>query len=211
MRRLHFRPFLLGLATLGTLALTAADGPTVMTPLVWKPTSALLSSGTVNLTPFATLKIAIRPLTDNRAEKTRLGENVEKPATRYIGTADDVAPYVTKHLLALLQQPGLPLTDKTDGAAITLSGELQRFYVIEKDTYAGDFRALLQVESAGKVLWKGLVVGQATRFGRSYKTENYHEALSDSLVEAVSHLLSDKTFLEALAGQAPAQAAPAAR
>jgi hypothetical protein len=74
----------------------------------------------------------------------------------------------------------------------------------------GEFRAMLQVHSGDKLLWKGLAVGRATRFGRSYKLENYHEVLSDSLVEAVSRLLSDQVFVSVLAGKAmvvPVQAA----
>ena len=207
----HLRSLLLGLVALCSLVLSAADGPILMTPLVWKPTSALLpAAGTVNLTPFANVKIAFQPLADHRTEKGLLGENVEKAKPRFVGTSDDVALFVTKRLLALLQEPGLPLAEKAEGATTVLSGDLLRFHVTEKDTYQGEFRAMLQIQSEGKLLWKGLAVGQATRFGRSYKAENYHEALCDSLVDAVSRLITDKGFLEALAGRPAGQAPPTA-
>jgi predicted RNA-binding protein with PUA domain len=108
-----------------------------------------------------------------------------------------------------MKESGLPVTDKADGATIVVSGELLRFSVIEKDTYQGEFRALLQVQSGDKLVWKGMAVGRATRFGRSYKLENYHEVLSDCLVEAVSRLLSDQIFVSVLAGQAMMVAIPA--
>ena len=208
MRMFHLRT--LGLAILCSVVLTAADGPTHPTPQVWKPTSALLTgSGPVNLMPFANLKLAMVPLTDKRADKGLLGENQEKAKSRYVATTDDVAAFVSQHLLALFAEPGLPISAKTEGATAVLSGEILRFQVTEKETYQGEFRAILQIESAGKVLWKGLAVGQSTRFGRSYKLENYHETLSDCLVDAVAHLLADKAFVGALTGT-PAVTTPAA-
>lgn len=201
---------LLALAVFGSTLLSAADGPTLSTPLVWKPTSTLLSgSAPVNLTPFAKQKLVVLPLIDKREEKTRLGENTEKDYSRYIATNDDIAAYVTKRLITLLAQPGLPVSAQAEGATVVISGELQRFYVTENSTYKGEFRALLQVESAGKVLWRGLATGENTRFGRSYKLENYHETLSDTLIDAVSHLLADRDFMASLANTPTPASTPA--
>jgi hypothetical protein len=212
MRLSGLRLFLLSWAAVCGLTLTAADGPTLTTPLVWKPTS-LLSETTerINLTPFANQKIALLPLVDNRKDKGLIGENREKPYVRFVSTPDAVAPYVSAQLLNLMKESGLPVTDKVDGATLVVSGELLRFSVIEKETYVGEFRALLQVQSGDKLVWKGMAVGRATRFGRSYKLENYHEVLSDCLVEAVSRLLSDQIFVSVLAGQAMMVAIPAAK
>ena len=44
-----------------------------------------------------------------------------------------------------------------------------------------------------------LAAGENTRFGRSYKLENYHETLSDILIDAIGRLLSDRDFMAALA------------
>lgn len=212
MRLPSLRP-LLGLAVLGSTLLSAADGPTLSTPLVWKPTSALLSGAApVNLLPFAKQKLVVLPLVDKREEKDRVGENVEKGYPRYVATPDDIAAFVTKRLIALLAQPGLPVSGQAEGATVVVSGELQRFYVTENSTYKGEFRALLQVESGGKLLWKGLAAGENSRFGRSYKVENYHETLSDTLIDTVSRLLSDRDFMTALANSpAPAPAPAPAR
>ena len=210
MRLPGLRQFFLGSVAACGLTLTAADGPTISTPLVWKPTPVLSeSTERINLTPFANQKIAFLPLVDNRQDKGLLGENREKAQARFVSTPDAVAPYVSAQLLNLMKESGLPVTDKADGATIVVSGELLRFSVIEKDTYQGEFRALLQARSGEKLVWKGMAVGRATRFGRSYKLENYHEVLSDCIVEAVSRLLSDQIFISVLAGQAMMVAIPA--
>lgn len=211
MRPTCLRPLFLCIAVICGAVLTAADGPTLSTPLVWKPTSKLSEAAEkLNLTPFANLKIALLPLVDNRKDKGLLGENREKAQARFVSTSDQVAPFIHTQLLNLMKESGLPVTDKAEGAAIVMSAELLRFSVLETDTYQGEFRALLQVRSGEKIVWKGMAVGRATRFGRSYKLENYHEVLSDCLVEAVSRLLSDEVFISVLAGKAMVVAVPAA-
>jgi hypothetical protein len=211
MRFTRLRPLFLCTAIVCGAVLTAADGPTLSTPLVWKPTSKLSDAAEkINLTPFATQKIALLPLVDNRKDKGLLGENHEKAQARFVSTTDAVAPFVNVQFLTLMKESGLPVTDQAAGASIVVSGELLRFSVQEKDTYQGEFRALLQVQSGEKIVWKGMAVGRATRFGRSYKLENYHEVLSDCLVEAVSRLLSDEVFISVLAGKAMVVAVPAA-
>jgi hypothetical protein len=201
----------LALAALATCGLSAGDAYTLSTPLVWKPTSALAeTTEKLNLLHFAQAKIAILPLVDNRKEKSLLAENREKVPFRTVGTPDDVAAYLTRHAIELFQEAGLPVTDKADGATVVVSGELLRFGATEESTYKGELRALLQVRAGDKLLWKGMAVGRASRFGRSFKLENYHEVLSDCLVAAVSRLLSDQVFTEVLAGRAMVVALPAA-
>ncbi len=51
----------------------------------------------------------------------------------------------------------------------------------------------------GNTLWKGLASGEATRFGRSYKIEDYYEVLSDAVVNTVSSMLRSAEFRKALA------------
>ena len=52
----------------------------------------------------------------------------------------------------------------------------------------------------GKILWKGLASGEATRFGRSYKAENDYEVLSDAVVNTVSSMLQAADIRKALSG-----------
>jgi hypothetical protein len=67
------------------------------------------------------------------------------------------------------------------------------------DLYKGDVRMVVTLTDAnGKSLWTGTTGGSASRFGRSYKAENYFEALSDSLIEATYNLLRNPGFHDAL-------------
>ena len=56
------------------------------------------------------------------------------------------------------------------------------------------------VDRSGKTLWSGSASGDATRFGRSYKLENYMEVLSDAVVNAASSMLQSAEFQKALSG-----------
>jgi len=208
MRIAGLRSLFLGATCTCAAILSAADAPVLWTPLVWKPTTTL--TGIVNLVPFSGIRIDFLPLVDSRKDKALLGENLEKATPRLVRTSDEVEPFVTAKLINLLQDAGLPVALKAEGATIVVSGELLRFGVTERDTYLGEFRALIEVRSGGQLVWKGMAIGSASRFGRSFKSENYHEALSDSLVVAVSRLLSDRAFLSALSGKAPATAVPTA-
>lgn len=202
-------PFVrLGAAALfGTLLL--AGGAPQSTPLVWKPTSSLAEgAGPLNLLAFTGQKIAILPFADSRKDKGTLGENQEKDTPRLVTTPDPVPPFIRAHLFELMKEMGLPVTEKAEEATVVLSGELLRFDVVEKETYQGEFRALVEVRAGDRPLWKGLVLGRATRFGRSYKLENYHETLSDSLINGVSRMLTDAAFLGALAPKSPVATAP---
>ncbi len=85
---------------------------------------------------------------------------------------------------------------------VTLKGEVQQFFVRETSTYKSEVAIHVSVVGRdGKPRWSGVATGDATRFGRSYKAENYHEALSDAVVNAVSSMLESPEFQKALSGQ----------
>jgi hypothetical protein len=55
---------------------------------------------------------------------------------------------------------------------------VKRFFVREDASYKSEVAIhLTVVDRDGKVLWNRLASGEATRFGRSYKAENYYEVL----------------------------------
>lgn len=192
-------------------ALSAADGPSFSMSLSWRPTSALSdTTERIDLLPFVNVKIALKPLVDLRKDKTLVGENREKSYSRFVTTTDEVATHLTSHMIDLMKEAGLPISDKTEGANLVLSGEILRYDVIETGTYKGELRLRLEIRSGDKTVWTGMAVGRASRFGRSYKPDNYQEVLSDVLVEATSRLLSDQTFLRVLSGKAMVVPVPAA-
>ena len=170
-------------------------------PLVWKPTTNVASIGSIDLTGLSNVKLQVPKVADNRQNPGLLGENKEKPATPHIiTTADDVAAFVTDHMKQLISGAGINVVDS--GGTHVLKGELKQFYVEEVDTYKGDVRLVVTLTNAsGKTVWSGTTGGSATRFGRSYKAENYYETLSDSLIEATFNLLRNPSFHDALAKQ----------
>jgi hypothetical protein len=168
-------------------------------PLQWKPTSSFSQMGTIDLSGgTVTTKIHFDPLVDTRQNPTLVAENREKPEVRQVTTSSDVAAFVTDHLKDTMRSAGLSVVDAA--ADVTVSGEIRKFFVAEDSTYNGEISLMIHVkDGAGKELWAGVINGDATRFGRSYKAENYFEVMSDMLLRATYNLLATDGFRAALA------------
>ena len=169
-------------------------------PLQWKPTSNFSAMGTIDLSGgTVTTKIHFDPLVDTRQNPTLVAENREKAdKVRPMTTSTDVAAFVTDHLKDTVRSAGLSVVD-TDGD-VSVSGEIRKFFVTEDNTYNGEISLMIHVkDKAGKELWAGVINGDATRWGRSYKAENYFEVMSDMLLRATYNLLSTDGFRAALA------------
>ncbi len=165
-------------------------------PLEWRPTSKLQ----LGTTPMITTPVTIAAFTDGRDNKEAIGENREKNEPRPVSTTDDVGAFVSAHVRQLFDEAGIKTVDSN--GAVTVKGEVKKFFVREGNTYESE--VVLQIivsDPDGKTLWKGLASGDATRFGRSYKAENYYEVLSDALVNTVSSMLQAPQFQRALSGQ----------
>jgi hypothetical protein len=164
-------------------------------PLQWKPTSELrLGALEMPQTP-----IQFEAFQDARDNKQALGENLEDGKSRPVTTTDDVGAFVSTHMRGLFDHAGLKTVD--NNGAVTIRGEVKAFYVRETSTYKSEVTVHLTVlDRNGKTLWNGLASGDATRFGRSYKLENYYEALSDAVVNTVSSMLQSAPFQSALSG-----------
>ncbi len=168
-------------------------------PLQWKPTSELkLGAAQMPQTP-----IEFESFQDARADKAAIGENREDDAhPKPVTTRDDVGAFVSGHMRELFERAGLKTVDSN--AAVTIRGEVRQFFVRETGTYKGEVAVHLTVIGHdGRTLWSGVASGEATRFGRSYKLENYDEVLSDALVNTVSSMLQSAQFQKALAAQSP--------
>lgn len=167
-------------------------------PLQWKPTSEL-QLGTMQM---AQTPIQFEAFQDARDNKTAIGENLENDRSRPVTTSDDVGAFVGTHMRGLFDQAGLKTVDSN--GAVTIRGEVKAFYVRETSTYKSEVAVHLTVlDRNGKTLWSGLASGVATRFGRSYRLENYYEALSDAVVNTVSSMLQSAPFQAALSGRVP--------
>jgi hypothetical protein len=186
------------LAILFVLAAVGANAKPALlehVPLKWKPTSEL-ELGTMQMAPTT---IQFEPFTDVREDKEAIGENRENSTPKPVTTTDDVGTFVSTHMRELFDKAGLKTVDS--GGTVTVKGEVKQFFVREESTYQSNAVVHLTVTgSDGKTLWTGIVQGDATRFGRSYKLENYYEVLSDAIVNTVSSMLGSAEFQKALAG-----------
>jgi hypothetical protein len=141
--------------------------------------------------------IQFLPFQDLRSNKELIGENQEDDKPKPVTTTDDVGAFVATHMRELFAHAGLKTVD-SDGDVI-IKGEIMQFYVMETSTYKAEVGVhLTVVDRAGKTLWAGLASGDADRFGRSYKLENYYEVLSDAIVNTVSSMLDSTQFQSAL-------------
>jgi hypothetical protein len=180
------------------LVSVALDGhakPALLThvPLQWRPTSEL-ASGTMDMdaTP-----IRFEAFQDVRNDKEKVGENLEDEPPKPVTTTDDVGSFVSIHMRQLFDRAELKTVD--GDAAVIIKGEVRQFFATETSTYNSQVEVQLTlVDRDGNTLWKGLASGEATRFGRSYKIENYYEVLSDAIVNTVSSLLRSAEFRKAL-------------
>lgn len=182
-----------------TLTAAAYAAPKLLehVPLQWKPTSDLrLGSMELAQTPiqFETFK-------DVRDKPDLIGENREdedKGRIKPVTTSDDVGAFVSAHMSDLFKKAGLNVVDSNGG--VLIKGEVRQFFVRETSTYQSEVAVHLAIVGRnGATLWSGVASGDATRFGRSYKAENYYEVLSDAVVNAVSSIAQSGEFQKALA------------
>ena len=182
------------------IALTACGcAPHYLTnvPLIWKPTNDVYSITTENLSPLYARKIQIAQFIDKRDVKEEIGKRIEDGVNKPVTTTENVAAWSKDRFRKILVQYGInPVENDAD---VILNGELLHFYVTEDKTYKGNVGLkITALSKTGDVLWQGVTTGSAKRFGRSYKLENYYKVLSDSYSEAVSNLLKNASFIQAL-------------
>lgn len=167
-------------------------------PLVWKPTTSVARTDTIDLTGRENARLRVE-VADNRSDSGLIGRNTEKLPPRNVTTPDNVAAFVNEHLSQLISSTGLIEVD-SNGTSV-LKAEILQFFVQESEIYNGEVRLKVTlIDRSGNPVWTGITSGASTRFGRSYSAENYYETLSDSLIEAVHHLMQNANFRRALAG-----------
>jgi hypothetical protein len=164
-------------------------------PLQWKPTSSLSLGGMIAELPHNSIQF--ETFTDARENRQLIGQNREDKEPKPVTTTDDVGAFVSTHMRELFNKAGLTTVDS--GGSVIIKGEVKQFFVDETDTYRGDVVVHLTVVGPnGATLWSGSAPGDATRFGRSYKLENYYEVLSDCVVNTVSSMLRSDEFEKAI-------------
>jgi hypothetical protein len=178
-------------------SLALAGKPLDGIPLVWKPTNRK-DTGVLNLAGLTNVKFQVDPFTDTRSDKTRIGENQEDKTAKMVTTSGNVAEFCTQQFSNMLKQYGLTVVP--EGGDVVIGGQVLEFMVIETNTYKGEVRLKVSAKRGEKEEWVGVASGTSSRFGRSYKADNYYETLSDALLEAAERAVKDEGFRKATAG-----------
>ena len=165
--------------------------------LVWKPTSPMSERTPVDVKGLAGIKLQVDPFIDQREDPAFIGRNVNRSPVRRVTTKDNVARFVTYQVKSLLSGLGLDVVES--GGDIVLKGEVKKFFAEETNRYnaEAELKAVL-TDANGKILWVVATSGTSSRYGISYKADNYYEVLSDALIGATHELVHNPGFRKAL-------------
>ncbi len=202
-------PFIAALIVLCTIMVLPAAGAELRNiPLEWKPTDTVSALDAVDLTVFHNVAFTINPFNDIRKRPEEIGKNVEKRFSEQallVTTRDDVASWMTGRFAKILGEFEIDVVK--NGGTFLIDADIVKFYVTEESTYKADVALKVRVKTTGSaVIWEGLIASSASRFGSSYKAENYFEALSNDTISAVHALLKNDSFKQAIQKNAPARA-----
>ena len=181
----------------GNLATASAADKLENIPLVWKPTKPMSERSPVDLKGLEGIKLQIDSFTDKREDPAFIGRNMNKVPPRKVTTNEHVARFVTYQVKLLMSGLGLNVVDS--GGDVILKGEVRKFFAEETNRYNAevDLQATL-TDANGKILWAVATTGTSSRYGISYKADNYYEVLSDALVGATHELAHNPGFRKAL-------------
>jgi hypothetical protein len=167
-------------------------------PLTWKPTTDAPSRGAINLSGLENVRLQVDPLVDRREDPSLIGLNRDKIPSRRVATQENVARFVNFHFKNLITGVGVNVVDT--GGTVIVKAELVKFYADEAQKYDGEVELRLTfTDTSGNVLWSYMINGTSSRYGISYKADNYYEVLSDSMISATRALIENPRFREILA------------
>jgi hypothetical protein len=113
-----------------------------------------------------------------------------------VTTQQNVAGWLTGNVAKVFTQFGVAVV--TGNGTSNVDAEIVKFFTTESSDYKAEVTLNITLTSKnGTVVWKGITTGSATRFGRSFRAENYYEALSNATISAVHGLLNDDSFKQA--------------
>src|SRR5262249_11276056 len=115
--------------------------------------------------PSPALRLFIAPLSDERTDKTKIGENHElssKPTRPVFGSGPSRAEFVGSILSRELSSAGLTSVPDASQANRVLGVRLVQFYTTESTRYNSDVRIAAEVrDGSGRVLWSGQSAGHS--------------------------------------------------
>jgi hypothetical protein len=183
--------------TLGNFTTANAADKLENIPLDWKPTSLMSEREPVDLKGLEGIKLQVDPFTDKREDPALIGRNTNRVPVRNVTTSEDVARFVTYQVKSLMSGLGLKVVES--GGDVILNGEIRKFFVEDANRYNAEVGLQATFTDAnGKILWVVATTGSSSRFGISYKADNYYEVLSDALIGATHELVRNPGFRKVL-------------
>lgn len=196
-RHLVALSLLAGLIGTGFVLPASASDKLENVPLTWKPTISPPTRGAMNLTGIENARLQFEPMVDRREDPALIGLNRDKIPSRRVATQENVARFVNFHFKNLLTGVGVNLVDS--GGTVIVKSVLTKYFADEAQKYNGEVEIELTfTDTSGKVLWAYMIGGTSSRYGISYKADNYYEVLSDALISATQALIENPRFRETL-------------
>ncbi|CAN5901282.1 hypothetical protein BH11MYX3_BH11MYX3_01520 [soil metagenome] len=182
--------FLVAAVVLATAACGSSSLHTLN--LAWKDADTTVKPASSVGQALATVPIGFG-VRDVRPDPTVVGSDADSGTL--VRTHDNVAQYCSNRLGLMLRNAGARLNEQP---AAMIEADLLEFRVDEGGTFKGLARIRVTVRHGQTPEWSKTYEGTSTRWGRSHNPENYNEALSNSLSEAVEKLLKDDDLAAAL-------------
>jgi YajG family uncharacterized lipoprotein len=182
--------FLIAAVVLATAACGSSSLHTLN--LAWKDADTTVKPASSVGQALATIPIGFG-VRDVRPDPTVVGS--DEDSGTLVRTRDNVAQYCSNRLGLMLRNAGARLNERP---AAMIEADLIEFRVDEGGTFKGLARIRVTVRHGQTPEWSKTYEGTSTRWGRSHNPENYNEALSNSLSEAVEKLLKDDDLAAAL-------------
>ena len=183
-----------------TVCMAAAFSELKDIPLEWKPTKPVSTYVAIDMTVYKNVRLVITPFGDARKRPSEIGQNIERRlADRdlLVTTKHSVTDWLTYNVTKVLSDFDITVV-KTNGN-VTLEAEVVKFFVTEKAIYQAEVSMKVKLKSAAnQVIWEEMITGNASRFGGSYRAENYYEALSDATISAIHNMLKNDSFVKAV-------------
>lgn len=194
-------------ASLGALLLAGSVGcastpDTMVLGLAYQPTSQPDGNKLQGLQPIpATMRVWINPVIDRHPEGSQIGVSQEEDdAPVYFGPNGlPPADFVRAALVPVLSAYAVPVAADTNTHTHVLQVEMNRFWTVEGSKYQATIGgSVVLADRAGQILWRGEVVGNSTRWGRTFTAINYQQAFSDAALDFGGKLALDPGFRAAM-------------
>jgi hypothetical protein len=138
-------------------------------------------------------------INDIRTTGKEVGSNIEdRSRVRSVTTDTDIASWLKNRFTYCLANYGF-IFNESNPADYTVRFDIIDYYVTEDNMYKGKLKAKITLKNSnGETLWEDVIVGKSSPWGKSYSKENYLNVLSNVIIDGITVLLKDTSFMSSL-------------